>query len=44
MNCKKCDYFDTCIGAEVIEHIFNIPRMSEKTFRELVSHRVYLNP
>jgi len=37
MNCKKCDFFDTCIGSEVIEHIFNIPRLSEKTFRELIS-------
>jgi hypothetical protein len=37
MNCKKCDYFDTCMGFEVDEHIFNIPRLSEKTFRALVS-------
>lgn len=37
MNCKKCDHFDTCIGSEVREHIFNIPRLSEKTFLELVS-------
>jgi len=37
MNCKKCDYFETCMGSEVDEHIFNIPRLSEKTFQALVS-------
>jgi hypothetical protein len=37
MNCKKCDHFDSCIGSEIAEHIFNIPRLSEKIFRELVS-------
>ncbi len=37
LNCRRCDYFETCIGSGVTEHIFNIPRLNKKTFDELVS-------
>jgi CRISPR/Cas system-associated exonuclease Cas4 (RecB family) len=40
MNCKKCDYFEPCIGKEIQEHIFQIPRISGKTFDALSSRGI----
>ena len=30
MNCKKCDYFEPCIGKEIEEHIFGYRRPSAR--------------
>jgi hypothetical protein len=35
--CRKCQIFEECIGSGVKNHIFDIPRLSEQKFKELVS-------
>lgn len=35
MNCKKCSEFKQCIGKDIENHIFQIPRLSEKSFTAL---------
>jgi hypothetical protein len=37
MKCKKCDYFDTCLGSDVVDHIFSIPYLRENAFNALFS-------
>ena len=36
-KCKKCNFFPTCQAEGVDNHIFNIPRLSQKKFDELVN-------
>jgi len=36
-DCKKCDLFPTCQGGGIDNHIFDIPRLSQKKFDELVN-------
>jgi predicted RecB family nuclease len=37
INCKKCSEFKHCIGKDIENHIFQIPRLSEKAFTALSS-------
>ncbi|KAA3595829.1 MAG: DUF2779 domain-containing protein [Calditrichaeota bacterium] len=34
-KCKKCDFFADCSGQEIKEHIFALPRISQKKYSEL---------
>ena len=36
-NCKQCEEFEKCLGKEIESHIFNIPRISQKTIGELIA-------
>ena len=40
MNCKKCSEFKQCIGKDIEKHIFQIPRLSEKSFTALSSEGI----
>jgi hypothetical protein len=40
MNCKKCSEFKQCIGKDIENHIFQIPRLSEKSFTALSSEGI----
>lgn len=33
--CRKCGYFDGCLGEEIENHIFDIPRLSQGKFDKL---------
>jgi hypothetical protein len=39
--CRQCEYFGTlCHGSDAEHHIFELPRISEKRFNELMAHGV----
>ncbi len=38
--CKKCDLFRECLGAGIQNHIFEIPRLSQKEFGELTERQI----
>ncbi len=41
LECKNCPVFEACSGQGISNHIFDIPRISEKLFKELSEHSVY---
>lgn len=38
--CKKCEFFTQCMGAGIKNHIFEIPRLSEKKYDELAKRGI----
>jgi hypothetical protein len=40
LTCKKCALFPECLGAGIDHHIFEIPRLSQKKYDELVKHGI----
>jgi CRISPR/Cas system-associated exonuclease Cas4 (RecB family) len=38
--CKKCELFGECLGAGIKNHIFDIPRLSEKKYDELTTRGI----
>jgi len=38
--CRKCELFKECLGASIKNHIFGIPRLSEKKYDELAAHGI----
>ena len=36
-NCKKCEHFSECLGEGIESHIFDIPRLQQKAFDELIA-------
>lgn len=36
LKCRKCDLFSNCVGKGVENHIFDIPRLSQKKFDKLM--------
>ena len=36
-NCKQCEEFGECLGKEIVSHIFEIPRISQKAVEELLA-------
>ena len=40
-SCKKCPIFDTCTGKDIENHIFNLPRILEKQFKQLDEKGIY---
>jgi hypothetical protein len=39
-TCKKCELFTQCIGAGIKNHIFEIPRLSQKKYDELAKRGI----
>jgi len=39
-ECRKCDVFSQCLGKDVINHIFEIPRISQSKFLSLMESRI----
>jgi CRISPR/Cas system-associated exonuclease Cas4 (RecB family) len=37
LNCKQCEYFERCVGEEIKEHIFHVPRLSQKNTELLIA-------
>ena len=37
LNCKQCEYFERCVGEEIKEHIFHVPRLSQKNTEVLIA-------
>ena len=35
-ECKGCDIFKKCVGEDIENHIFELPRLSQKKFSELI--------
>jgi CRISPR/Cas system-associated exonuclease Cas4 (RecB family) len=43
--CKSCEFFETdCIGKDVTNHIFDLPRLRETTYLRLVEKEITLIP
>lgn len=40
-ECRKCDYFKDCIGKDIANHIFEIPRLGQKKFDELAGLGIF---
>jgi len=38
--CKRCELFEECLGAGIKNHIFDIPRLSEKKYGELMARGI----
>jgi len=38
--CKECELFEECLGAGIKNHIFNIPRLSEKKYDDLTKRGI----
>ena len=36
-NCKQCGEFAECLGKEIVSHIFEIPRISQKAAEKLIA-------
>jgi CRISPR/Cas system-associated exonuclease Cas4 (RecB family) len=39
-KCKQCEYFERCVGEEIKEHIFHIPRLSQKNTDLLIARGI----
>lgn len=39
-NCKQCEEFDECLGKEIEAHIFEIPRIQQKTVEKLIASNI----
>jgi CRISPR/Cas system-associated exonuclease Cas4 (RecB family) len=39
-NCKKCDYFEECLGESIGTPVFNVPRLKQKSVEELIAEGV----
>lgn len=40
MECRHCDLFRICVGRGIKNHIFDLPRLSQTRFGELVAHGI----
>lgn len=39
-TCKKCELFKGCVGKDIENHIFDIPRLSQSKFKDLLSQGI----
>jgi len=39
-TCKKCPLFKDCVGKDIENHIFDIPRLSQPKFKDLLSQGI----
>jgi hypothetical protein len=39
-TCKKCPLFKDCVGKDIKNHIFDIPRLSQSKFKDLLSQEI----
>ena len=39
-TCKKCPLFKDCVGKDIKNHIFDIPRLSQSKFKDLLSQGI----
>ncbi len=39
-TCKKCPIFKDCVGKDIKNHIFDLPRLKESKFKELLSQGI----
>jgi len=40
LTCKSCSLFKDCAGKDIKNHIFDIPRLSQSKFEDLLSHGI----
>lgn len=39
-TCKKCSHFKDCVGKDIKNHIFDLPRLSQKKFNDLLTQGI----
>lgn len=40
-NCKKCEQFLACMGKDIDAHIFDIPRIRQKSIEDLIQREIH---